>query len=233
MRLAIILALGPIAANLDQCLARLAPLRERGQRLVLIAGAGQDLLPSLHCRADRVVRATGGWARQMNAGARTPEADSADALVFVPDGVCLPPQADRMILRALANSSSPWGRFDIRFRDAGAQPWLALRAAAALANAGSRLTGICTGNQAIFVTRGAFQALEGFTPGEESADTEFSQRARMLGSPIRLREHALVSALVADRRSLLRSLARQELLRLAYALGLSPIALAPFLRRGS
>ena len=54
------------------------------------------------------------------------------------------------------------------------------------------------------------------------ADNEFSQRARTLGAPIVLHEPALVSAGARDWRSLLRDRTRQELLRLAFAVGLSP-----------
>lgn len=223
MRLAIIIPPDRDGAAFEDRLLSLAPMRRRGHRVVVAddirrnawAHRTQEL-------ADRVVGSAPGWARQMNAASRAPEAESADALVFLTEGVRLPPQADRAIARALANSASPWGRFDICYQRESASSDLALRLASAIANGLAQATGICTRDQAIFVTRGAFLALGGFAVGAVPADNEFSQRARTLGAPIVLHEPALVSAGARDWRSLLRDRTRQELLRLAFAVGLSP-----------
>jgi hypothetical protein len=180
-------------------------------------------------RADRYVYAPAGWSRQANAGSRAPEAELADALIFLPPGVQLPPLGDRDIVRSLANSPIPWGRFDIRYEDPTGALRVPLALAAAIANAGARLTGICLREQAIFVSRGAFLALGGFAPvnpradpaADAMAEADFSRRARLLGPPIVLGEPVAVPAPARQLAPLLRAVWRRERLRWAIALGLA------------
>ena len=230
MRLAVIMPLGENPHDCAQSLRSLDALRRHGHRVIAVDGGtarriGADAMPGL---ADRVVFAPAGWSRQANAGSRAPEVELADALVFLPEGVQLPPDADRSIARALSNSTSPWGRFDIRYRPVQGLLYWPLEMAAAIANAASRLTGICTREQALFVSRGAFLALEGFAPvdpradpvADSRADADFSRRARQLGPPIRLHERTLVPAPAPELGPLLRAVWRRECGRLGAALGL-------------
>jgi len=232
MRLAVIMPLGERPGSGAESLRALGDLRRHGHCVIAVNGAAASIDGAIAGLADRVVYAPAGWSRQANAGSRAPEADLADALVFLPEGVHLPPRADRSIARALANSTSPWGRFDIGYaRGPGLLRW-PLGIAAMLANAISRLTGICTREQAIFVSRGAFLALEGFTPvnprthavADAAADADFSRRARQLGRPIVLRDRALVPAPAQAAGPLLRAVWRRELWRLRIALGMAPLA---------
>ncbi len=231
MRLAVIMPLGERPDMSAASLRALDELRRHGHRVIAVDGAARRR-DSPAALADRVVYAPAGWSRQANAGSRAPEVELADALVFLPEGVRLPPQADRSIARALANSTSPWGRFDIGYVAApGALTWL-LALSAGLANTISRITGICTREQAIFVSRGAFLALEGFTPvdpgadraADNVADAEFSSRARQLGPPIVLHDRALVPAPAQDAGAIVRAAGRRELGRLRMALGMGPAA---------
>ena len=57
----------------------------------------------------------------------------------------------------LAHSGRAWGRFDVRFDRGGLLALIAF-----MMNLRSRLTGIATGDQALFVTRAAFDAAGGF-----------------------------------------------------------------------
>jgi hypothetical protein len=228
MRLAFIMPLGERPQDCEASLRALAEVRRHGHRVIAVGG-GTGAAPEAARLADRLVYAPQGWSRQVNAGSRAPEVELADALVFLPEGVRLPPQADRSIARALANSTSPWGRFDIRYGQAQGPLRWPLALAAAIANAASRLTGICTREQAIFVSRGAFLALEGYAPvdgradraADSAVDADFSRRARQLGPPIALREPALVPAPARDLAALLRAVWRRERARLGMALGLA------------
>lgn len=234
MRLAVIIPIHNRAQTIEESLRALTDLRRRGHRVVVVDGGSSDDSTVRASRlADRVVAAPLGWSLQMNAGSRSPEAEIADVLVFLPEAVRLPAQADRAIVRALSNSTSPWGRFDVSFRHPRDGTSLPLQVAAALANWCSRATGICTQEQAIFVTRSAFLALEGFSATDGSADAEFSRRAGQLGPPIALRERALVCATEPGIPALLRSILRRERLRLACALGVDPAARGQFFRRES
>ena len=154
--------------------------------------------------------------------ARDPAAADADVLLFLHADTRLPPDADCLLLRALANSRSTWGRFDVRI--AGRSALLPL--VAAMMNGRSRLTGICTGDQAIFVTRGAFLALDGFAPIALMEDIDFSRRARRLTPPLALRARVTTSGRRWDEHGALRTIVRMWRLRLAYFLGADPAELA-------
>lgn len=236
MRIAVIM---PLAGRTHDCAASLqalAEMRRHGHRVIAVDsgdsrgnGRGDSGTPA--ALADRLVYAPEGWSRQVNAGSRAPEVDLADALVFLPAGVRLPPHADRSIARALANSTSPWGRFDIRYRrPPGLSQW-PYTLAAAIANAAARLTGICSREQVIFVSRGAFLALEGYTPvdpradgaADSAVDADFSRRARQLGPPIVLHEPALAPPPARRPGALWRAVWRREWARLEMALGMAEL----------
>ena len=223
MRLAIIVPVLNESAALPAALAALQPLRERGVRVIVVDGGSHDDTAARAVPlADRVVTAARGRALQMNAGARDPAAADADVLLFLHADTHLPPDADRLLLRALANSRSTWGRFDVRI--AGRSALLPL--VAAMMNGRSRLTGICTGDQAIFVTRGAFLALDGFAPIALMEDIDLSRRARRLTPPLALRARVTTSGRRWDEHGALRTIVRMWRLRLAYFLGADPAELA-------
>jgi len=115
----------------------------------VVDGGSADGTPQLaRALCDRVITAPRGRALQMNAGAREAR---GDAVVFLHADTRLPALADEMILCSL--KTHVWGRFDVQI-DAR-HPLLKLVACAM--NLRSRLTGIATGDQAIFVRRDAFR----------------------------------------------------------------------------
>jgi glycosyltransferase involved in cell wall biosynthesis len=120
-------------------LAALAPLRQRGVEVIVVDGGSNDAtVQSARLSADRVITAARGRARQMNAGAA---AADGEVLLFLHADTTLPPDADRLVLDAIAGSNGVWGRFDVRI-DGPAS----LRVVAAMMNIRSRLTGIATGD---------------------------------------------------------------------------------------
>jgi rSAM/selenodomain-associated transferase 2 len=171
---------------------------------------------------DRVVSAPRGRALQMNAGARAEEARGADVMLFLHADVTLPPEADRHVARALSTSRARWGRFDVRLQGRS----LGLGLVGAMMNLRSRATGICTGDQALFVEQGSFLALAGFAPIELMEDIEFCRRARQLSWPAAARPPVTVSARRWDQAGLWRTVLLMWWLRLAYYLGAEPRSLA-------
>jgi hypothetical protein len=224
VRLAVIVPMLDRAPSIEASLRALAPLRARGHRVVVADGGSRDDGPARAAAlADRVVRAPRDWALQIDAGARTPEADTADALLFLPERLRLPPDADREVARALGGGASPWGFFDLRLCPAPAGPRsdsFSLRLASALAQAGSRASGIGLADQAIFVTRAAFLALEGLADADGAPDVDFCRRARLLGSPLLLRVRADLATEERRPAAILGRAARRECWRLACALNL-------------
>ena len=214
-RLSIVMPVLNEARGLRAALEALAPLRRRGHELIVVDGGSEDGSAELAAgRCDLVLRAVRGRAAQMNAGAR---AASGTCLVFLHADTRLPEAAERAIFDALRTRA--WGRFDVRI--GGRHPLLAL--VAGLMNLRSRLTGIATGDQAIFVRRTAFG---GFPEIALMEDVAFCKAMKPVSPPACLREQVRTSGRRWERRGVLRTIFLMWRLRLAYALGADPEQLA-------
>jgi rSAM/selenodomain-associated transferase 2 len=190
--------------------------------IVVDGGSGDATVRLAAPLCDRVIAAPRGRALQMNAGARCEQARNADVLLFLHADVRLPREADRLIFRALGNRRACWGRFDVKLQGRS----FGLPLIGSLMNLRSRATGICTGDQAIFVEQGAFLAMEGFAPIALMEDVEFCRRARRLSAPIALRPPVVVSARRWEQAGLARTVLQMWWLRLAYFMGADPQQLA-------
>jgi rSAM/selenodomain-associated transferase 2 len=201
-------------------LEALAPLRARGAEVIVVDGGSRDAtVVRARDGADRVLAASRGRASQMNAGAA--EA-AADILLFLHADTRLPAQADDLIRNALAPGHRVWGRFDVRID--GSHRLLGV--VAALMNRRSRLTGIATGDQAIFVTREAFAAAGGYPDGPLMEDIVLSRRLKRLSRPACLTARVTTSGRRWERHGVARTIIRMWRLRLAFFLGADPRALA-------
>src|SRR5579863_6971464 len=171
-RLTIVLPVLNEAAIIVAALQALAPLRARGAEVIVADGGSRDGTAALaEPLADRVITVARGRGAPMNAGSAL---GTGDALLFLHADTALPDNADRLIETALTRRV--WGRFDLRI--AGRHPLLAI--VARMINWRSRLTGIATGDQAIFVTRAAFQAVGGFPELPLMEDIAISRRLKRL-----------------------------------------------------
>ena len=227
------------AATIDAALHALAPLRAQGAEVVVVDGQSRDDSAARAARgADRVLVAARGRARQMNAGAAQAR---GDVLLFLHADTQLPARALEAIDAALAPSPAfaagseatsravgeagavpVWGRFDVSI--SGRSPMLGV--IAALMNLRSRGTGVATGDQAIFVTRAAFEQVGGFPDQPLMEDIELSKRLGRLGAPACLRERVVTSGRRWETRGVWRTIALMWRLRLLYRLGVAPDRLA-------
>lgn len=207
------------AGQIEATLAALAPLRRRGVELIVVDGGSQDGTVALaRAEADAVLDAPRGRARQMNAGAA---AARGEVLLFLHADTILPLEADRLALRAAAGGRD-WGRFDVRI--AGRHPML--RVVAMLMNWRSRLTGIATGDQAIFVRRELFQRIGGFPDQPLMEDIELSRRLRRVSAPACLPARATTSGRRWESRGVWRTIFLMWRLRWRYWRGESAHRLA-------
>ena len=212
------------AAGLGSTLQALAPLAERGVQLIVADGGSSDGTAALAQAAGAtVITAPRGRALQMNAGANHA---SARVLLFLHADTVLPTDADQLIAQALANGQSVWGRFDVCI--AGQSPML--RVVAGLMNLRSRLSGIATGDQAMFMTRAAFDAVGGFAPQPLMEDIEMSKRLRRLSRPACLRAKVTTSGRRWETRGIWRTMLLMWRLRFAYWRGAAPERLAELYR---
>jgi rSAM/selenodomain-associated transferase 2 len=168
--------------------------------------------------ADRVLTAPRGRAAQMNAGAA---AARGDVLLFLHADTQLPDDAGTLIIDGLGRSGRVWGRFDVRFMEGGL-----LRLIAVMMNLRSRATGIATGDQAMFVTRVAFDEAGGFPPIALMEDVALSARLKRVGRPLCLRARVTTSARRWRKHGTLRTMLLMWRLRLAYFFGRDPARLA-------
>jgi rSAM/selenodomain-associated transferase 2 len=205
--------------SITATLAALAPCRARGAEVVVVDGGSRDATRALAAPlADRVIDAPRGRASQMNAGAR---ASSGATLLFLHADTLLPPGAMEAIAR-LDGEHRDWGRFDVAI--AGERPLLAV--VAFFMNLRSRLTGIATGDQAIFVRRETFEACGGFPAIPLMEDVALSRELKRRGAPLCLRERVVTSGRRWERHGTLRTIVLMWRLRVAYALGADPHRLA-------
>ena len=167
----------------------------------------------------RVMSAPRGRARQMNAGAYQA---NTPFLLFLHADTTLPDDGIPLVITALQENRSPWGRFDVTFDD----ETLMLRLVAWFMNQRSALTGICTGDQAIFTTADAFSKIGGFDDIPLMEDIEFSKKLESLGKPIRLRTPVITAARRWQTNGPIRTIMTMWWLRLCYWFGASPDALA-------
>jgi rSAM/selenodomain-associated transferase 2 len=219
LKLSIVMPTLNEAAGVAELLAALRPLRHRGHELIVVDGGSTDGTAGLAARdADAVLHAPRGRAAQMNAGAA---AAGGQVLLFLHADTRLPPLADVLIQQAVAGGCA-WGRFDVRIEG---RPRV-LRLVAALMNLRSRLTGIATGDQAIFVTRAAFDRVGGFPMQPLMEDIELSRRLKRLGRPACLRERVCTSGRRWEQRGVWRTILLMWWLRWRYWRGESAARLA-------
>ncbi len=219
MKLSIVIPVLDEAEGLAFHLAGLEVFRARGVEVIVVDGGSTDETVEHAKRgADHVVTAPRGRASQMNAGARIA---LGEVLLFLHADTRLPADADRAIAEAVGQGSL-WGRFDVVIE--GRHPLL--RAVSALMNGRSRLTGIATGDQAIFVTRAAFDAVDGYAQVPLMEDVLLSRALKRLGRPACLRERAITSGRRWERHGVLRTVLSMWRLRLAFFLGADPRRLA-------
>lgn len=222
MKLGIVLPVLNEAPGVAPRLQALAPLRERGARVVVVDGGSTDgTLALAQPWADALLAAPRGRAAQMNAGARAAATLGCDTLLFLHADTALPPDAFDAIATAL-NLGARWGRFDVRIE--GRHPLLPM--VAAFMNRRSRWSGIATGDQAVFVQRRLFESLGGFSPIPLMEDVELSARLRRLAPPACLSERVTTAGRRWDTHGFWRTVLLMWRLRAAHALGAAPVDLA-------
>lgn len=219
MKLSIVMPVLDEAAALPARLAALQSLRQRGAELIVVdGGSSDDTVARASHGADRVLLAPRGRASQLNAGA---DVARGDVLLFLHADTQLPPRADACIALALRGGAR-WGRFDVRI--AGRHRLLGL--VAALMNVRSRLSGIATGDQAMFVQRRLFRRVGGFAPLPLMEDVDLSVRLRREAAPACLRDRVVTSGRRWDTQGFWRTVWLMWRLRAAFALGADAHALA-------
>jgi len=236
----------------------LQSMRTRGQEIILVDGGSDDATPDLaRPYVDKIMNTSSlpripapanlvrpctsslpripapanlvrpctssGRARQMNQGALNA---TGNYLWFLHADTQVPDNADQLILRALDDGKSQWGYFDVRL--SGKHPLL--RMVETSMNLRTRLTGIATGDQGIFITKETFLKLGGFANIPLMEDIELCRRLKKHHRPTHLHTKLITSSRRWEENGILKTISLMWRLRLAYTLGADPHKLAALYR---
>ena len=208
------------ADHLADQLAGLQKMRRRGVELIVVDGGSEDAtLSQARGKVDHLLSSPPGRARQMNAGA---EVAHGDVLLFLHADTSLPPTAPERIRTSLENGSRQWGRFEVRLSGRH----ILFRRIERMMNWRSCLTGMVTGDQAMFIRRTAFEQAGGFPDIPLMEDIAISRKLKKLSRPVCLSEPVVASSRRWEQAGIVRTIVLMWSLRLAYFLGVSPQRLA-------
>ncbi|WP_265943384.1 TIGR04283 family arsenosugar biosynthesis glycosyltransferase [Dechloromonas sp. A34] len=217
--LSIILPVLNEAGCIVSTLLELRTLRLNGAEIIVVDGGSQDETVTLAApHAEQVISCARGRAQQMNRGAA---AANGEFLLFLHADTRLPDDAWPTLSGAIAKGAV-WGRFDVKIEG---QPRL-LRLIAFMMNLRSRLSGIATGDQGIFVRRTDFERLGGYPPIPLMEDLALSEALKKLAKPACLRSRVVTSGRRWEKYGLWKTIFLMWLLRAAYRCGVSPEILA-------
>lgn len=163
-----------------------------------------------------------GRACQMNQGANL---SSGAILLFLHADTRLPENAFSEI-QSVIDSGAHWGRFDVRFDQISP----AYRIIAGMMNWRSRKTGIATGDQALFMTRGAFDLVGGYDDIPLMEDIAICKKLKTIGPPVCLESQLVTSARRWENKGIFKTIVLMWWLRFAYWIGVSPQRLSRWYR---
>jgi len=220
MRLSIIIPVLNEGERIAAVLDPLADMRGLGVEVIVADGGSQDAtVQRARLRSDRVVAAPRGRAAQISVGAAKA---TGDVLLFLDPDIRLPPAAEHLVLDGLARSGRAWGCFKLGFEERNPLFWLL----AALMNLRARITGVASGDQAIFAKQEALQSGGGFPVIPLMENVALCKRLRGSGRPLCLQARVVASGARFKPMGVLPAVALMIRLRLAYAFGADPAELA-------
>jgi rSAM/selenodomain-associated transferase 2 len=196
-------------------LESLQEMRTNGVQIILVDGGSHDATVRLaQPLVDHLINGVLGRASQMNAGAKIA---SGDVFLFLHADTVLAHKADEILLQQLTASKKCWGRFNVRIEG---KPFM-LSVIAQMMNWRSRLTGIATGDQAIFVRREDFFAVGGFSAQPLMEDIALSRKLKRRSAPLCLSQKVTTSGRRWSEAGVWRTIFLMWRLRLKYWLGVS------------
>lgn len=220
--LSIIIPLLNEAKALPFLLEQLKIFMNKGVEIILVDGGSCDDTVSLAQSAGfTVIFSDRGRAMQMNAGVQQA---SGNVFLFLHADTLLPHNADDLIQYAIVNKKIAWGRFDVELNN----PGFIFKVIGFFINNRSALSGIATGDQAIFLTRAAWNKVGGFPVQPLMEDVEISKRLKKIVKPIRIKKRVITSARRWHKNGVLKTILLMWYLRWLYWLGVPSKKLAEY-----
>lgn len=202
------------AESISATLKPLQLFRLYGGEVIVADGGSTDNTREV-CKllVDHWVDADKGRARQMNAGAKVA---SRKLLLFLHADTVLPNNHIHL-LRVLVESYAPWGRFDVRL--SGDRKMF--RVIEFMMNWRSRITGIATGDQGIFVTEKTFHKVGGFPDQALMEDVELSVKLKKIAKPFCIGDPLTTSSRRWEKNGVWKTIFLMWRLRFLYSIGVS------------
>jgi len=219
MKVSIIIPVLNEAEHIADTLVSLASYRSQGHEVIVIDGGSNDDTVSISEQyADRVLYSDAGRAMQMNSGI---DEASGDALLFLHADTRLPADAVTKLIHAVEDGYF-WGRFNVRLSG----KHFMFRIIECMMNLRSCITGVVTGDQAIFVSHESIEIVGAYPRLPLMEDVVFSKRLRKLGWPACIRQQVVTSSRRWEDKGILRTMLLMWRLRLLFFLGVSADRLA-------
>lgn len=219
MKISIIIPVLNEAEHIADTLKSLDPYRRQGHEVIVIDGGSKDdTVPIAEQYADKVLRSDAGRALQMNSGI---DEALGDVLLFLHADTRLPGDAAAMVIHAVEEGCF-WGHFNVRLSGRH----FMFRIIERMMNMRSCITGVATGDQAIFVSLESIQIVGAYPQLPLMEDVVFSKRLRNLGWPACIRQQVVTSSRRWEEKGILRTMLLMWRLRLLFFLGMSVDKLA-------
>jgi len=197
------------SGQIEHCLNGLQLLRQQDHEVILVDGGSIDNTVSLATPlCDCVIQSKKSRAIQMNMGAAKA---TGDCLLFLHADTTLPSGITDLFLR-IENIENKWGRFDIKLSG----HHFLFRIIEQCMNLRSRLTGIATGDQAVFVGKELFFSINGFPEIALMEDIAISRLLLKQSKPICFKEKAISSSRRWEKNGIIRTIFKMWFLRLLY-----------------
>lgn len=226
MKISIIIPILNEEKNLPQLVSTLSKLTPQPNNIVIVDGGSDDDSVAVAQNSGlTIITAERGRASQQNTGAEYAiKTYQPDLLLFLHADTQLPKNGLTLISEHFSDKDNHkfWGRFDVQL---DSTHWL-LKLVSFMINWRSRITGIATGDQAIFINANLFEQVNGFANIPLMEDVEICKRLRRLTKPICIKEKAITSARRWEKHGRVKTIVLMWRLRFEYWLGVSPDKLA-------
>ncbi|MHC5822327.1 MAG: TIGR04283 family arsenosugar biosynthesis glycosyltransferase [Nostoc sp.] len=222
-RISIIIPTLNEAGNIKEAIATTQPSTNI-EIIVVDAGSEDGTVEIAQSLGVKVISSSPGRAVQMNAGAL---AASGDILLFLHADTRLPTGFDEMIRTALQQPGTVAGAFNLRI-DASL---LSLRWVEWGVNVRSHFYQMPYGDQAIFLTKAVFQQMGGFPELPIMEDFELMRRLKRTGCIVIIPTPVVTSARRWLQKGVFKTTLLNQLVIIAYLLGVSPERICRWYRR--
>ncbi len=203
------------SASIEKTLTYLKPALQHGHELIIVdGGSSDDTLEKCKQYTDRIFSSPKGRAMQMNLGANRA---SNNILVFLHADTQVPQNFTECIVNSLMSKQYYWGFFKVKLSG----KHLVLKLISYFMNLRSCLSGIATGDQAIFISKTLFETINGFKEIPLMEDIELSRLLKKHSRPCCINSCVTTSSRKWENEGVLKTVYLMWKIRLLYFFGMS------------